>query len=226
MNKFYSIVFLLAASVFVSACGKSEKTVTVKEYVTTTVAAPRTVQTLVDEENEYRLSQGQTMLSPGLSCSVQRVASGQWLSNSSPGYNSGQGVVALTGTNYTFLNKTGFNQPDAPGGSVNNIIPSVISSLFVNQNYRISCSGFIVVESDGYASFDLLSDDGSILTVDGTQVINNDGNHSVQLKSGSKLMRRGVKSFSLSYAQTGGGNFALVLSTGGGSAVPGAVFYH
>lgn len=225
MKPIYYAILALAFAVAASGCGKRTETVTVKETVTQTVQASDSVQSLVDEENSYRLSQGQTMLSQGLSCTVQQVASGQWLSSSSPGYNAGQGVVVLTGTNYAFLNKSGFSQADTAGGNVNSILPSAIQSLFVNQNYKINCTGFIVIEYDGYTAFELSSDDGSILTVDGTQIINNDGNHAIQTKSGSKLMRRGVKSFTLSYAQTGGGNFALLLKKDGELA-PGAVFYH
>lgn len=219
------LIYAMILAVAFVGCGKRTETVTVKETVTVSVPASDTVQSLVDEENSYRLSQGQTMLSQGLSCTVQQVSSGQWLSSSSPGYQVGQGVVVLTGTNYAFLGKSGFNVPNTSGGSANELLPASIRSLFINQNYKVNCTGFIVVEDDGYASFELSSDDGSILTVDGTQVINNDGNHSIQAKTGAKLMRRGVKSFTLAYAQTGGGNFALQLSMNGNIA-PGALFYH
>ena len=219
------LFFFLMVAIAAVGCGKRTETIFVKETVTVKEDIPDNVQSLVNEENEYRLSQGQTMLSQGLSCTVQQVASGHWLSSASPGYNSGQGVVSLTGTSYAFLNKVGFDQPNSSGSSYNTILPSAIQPLFVNVNYRISCTGFIVIEQDGYASFSLSSDDGSILTVDGTQVINNDGNHGVVTKNGTKLLRRGVKSFTLLYAQTGGGNFAIQMSLNGQIA-PGSVFYH
>lgn len=219
------LFFFLMVAIAAVGCGKRTDTIFVKETTVVKEGIPDSVQSLVDEENEYRLSQGQTMLSQGLSCTVQQVASGQWLSSSSPGYNAGQGVVSLTGTSYAFLNKNGFNVGNTSGGSYNSILPSAIQPLFANVNYRISCTGFIVIEQDGYALFSLASDDGSILTVDGTQVINNDGNHSITTKSGTKLLRRGVKSFTLLYAQTGGGNFALQMSLNG-QISPGSVFYH
>lgn len=222
-----SMVFMfLAVALAAVGCGKREKTyyvpgntVTVKEDI------PDSVQSLVAEENEYRLSQGQTMLSPGLSCTVQRISSGQYLSVAAGTPGAGQAAMVMTGSSYAFLNKGGFNQPDAVSGSVNNILPSAIQSLFVNVNYKINCTGFIVVQDDGYAAFSTSSDDGSILTVDGAIVINNDGNHSITTKNGSKLLRRGVKSFTLAYAQTGGGNFALMLNLNGQIA-PGSLFYH
>lgn len=220
-----TVFLIMIIAITLLGCGKKTKTVFVRDTVTVTQKVSDTIQSLVDEENEYRLSQGQTMLSQGLSCTVQKVASGQWLSSSSPGYNSGQGVVVLTGTNYAFLNKSSFNVPNSDGGLPNSLLPNAIQSMFLNVNYKINCTGFIVIENDGYKYFELSSDDGSILTVDGTQVINNDGNHSVVTKNGVKLMRRGVKSFTLSYAQTANGNFSLILNMDG-ELTPSTLFYH
>lgn len=219
-----TLLFMAFTVTVLTGCGKCHETVTV---TSTTPATPATdeVQSLVDEENSYRLSQGQTMLSSGLSCTVQQVASGQWLSSASPGYNAGQGVLVLSGTNYAFLNTTGFNQPSSSGSLPNNILPKAIQSVFLNLNYKINCTGFVVIKDDGYQQFDLSSDDGSILTVDGTQVVNNDGSHGVTTKTGTKLIRRGVKSFTLSYAQSASGNMALQLSLNG-SIAPGSLFYH
>lgn len=191
----------------------------------TVTAEEQDVLNLVADENDYRESLGQTQLSNGLSCSVQQVASGQWLSSSSPGYNAGQGVVSGTGSTYTFLYKGAFNQPDTAGSNVMNVLPTALQPMFQNKNFTIRCSGYLVVTESGYYGFDLTSDDGSILTVDGSQVINNDGNHGMVQKVGSKLLRRGVRSFQLLYAQTGSGNLGLVLLSGG-AAIPGARYYH
>lgn len=173
------------------------------------------IQSLVDQENQYRELLGQTELSSGLSCSVQAVASGQWLSSSSPGYQAAQGVVALTGSSYAFLLTASINQPNESGSQPNALLPVSIQPLFLNINYRISCTGQIVVLDTAYYAFDLNSDDGSILTIDGSQVINNDGNHGMVDKAGTKLLRQGVHTFSLLYAQTGAGNLGLVLQSNG-----------
>ena len=220
MNKLIIVLSL----VMLVACGKAEKIVYVNTPATT-VETTDVIKLLVELENEWRLSQGQTVLSPGLTCSVQQVSSGQYLStaNGTPG--AGQASMVLTGTKYMFLGTEGFNQPDSNAGTPNMIIPSSIRSLFLNNNYKINCAGFLVVEHDGHTPFQVSSDDGSILTVDGSVVINNDGNHSIVTKSGSKLLRRGVKSFNLAYAQTGGGKFGLVLKMDG-EVIPGSRFYH
>lgn len=206
------VFFILAIVVYTSiftGCGRHDVVHVSSDSPVQVSPATSLVETLIDAENSFRLGQGQAVLSKGLSCSVQQVSSGQWLSNASPGYNGGQGVLVLTGTSYTFLNTLGFNQPNTTG--VNNVLPSAIRGMFNGINYKIACSGHMVAERDEYYTFTLASDDGSILTVDGTQVINNDGNHGVTTKTGVKYLRQGVRSFSLLYAQSGGGSLALTL---------------
>lgn len=175
------------------------------------------IDALVQDENDYRLGLGQTMLSEGLSCSVQKVNSGQCLSSSSTaqGCNSGNVINTSGNTTYTYLYKGWFNQLNSGGSDVNTLLPASLRSLFVGQNFVIRCSGQVVVLETGWYDFSVESDDGSILTVDGAQVVNNDNNHGMTIRTGSKFLRRGVKSFSLVYAQTGGGNFGLVLQANG-----------
>lgn len=189
------------------------------------VVMPTAIEQIVANENAYRESLGQTALTKGLSCSVQAVSSGQFLSSSSPGYTAAAGVLVLTGSSYPYLLTKPFNQADGPSGP-NSVIDPAIQPLFLNNNYKISCSGQLVVSSDGYDTFALSSDDGAILTIDGTQVINNDGNHGVTTVSGTKALRSDVvHTFSLLYAQSGAGNFALVLKMNG-VVLPAANLYH
>lgn len=200
-----------------------------------TVVPESNAQQLVDAENLYREGLGQAALTLGLSCTVQLSgnapapvnAPGQWLSSASPGYNAAQGLVtALAGsTSYAYLLQTSFNQVDSAGNVANALIPKAIQTLFINQNYKINCAGQIVVIDSDYYGFDLNSDDGSILTIDGAVVIYNDGNHSMTDKAGTKFLRAGVHTFNLAYAQSGGGNFGLILQANG-SVVPSTAFYH
>lgn len=175
------------------------------------VTEDQDIAAVLADENTYRLSLGQTELSSGLSCSVQLVTTGQWLSSSSPGYNALQGIVTTSGPSYSFLLNQPIDQPNSGPGD-NSVLPLAVQPLFTSNNYKLSCSGQLVILTTGYYGFDLSSDDGSILTIDGTQVVNNDGNHSVQTVSGTKLLRRDVHTINLVYAQTGSGNFALVLN--------------
>lgn len=180
---------------------------------------------LIDDENDYRLGLGQAAITSGLSCSVIEIVSGSWLSTTSPGY-PGSGLISTTGkTSYPYLYKGNFNKSDGLSTSVNTLLPSNLRSTFDGKNFKISCSGFIVVRDTDYYDFSLDSDDGSILTVDGVNVIVNDGNHGMTVKSGTKFLRRGIRSFSISYAQSGGGNYGLVLKAGG-TTIDGKYYAH
>lgn len=194
---------------------------------TTTTLPVDTVQEEIDEivslKNYDRSLVAQAPLTSGLSCTVQAISSGSCLSTSSPGC-AGLGFV-MTGSSYTYLYTGNFNQPNSSGSTANSLLPTSIQPLFVNTNHRIVCSGQIVVTESNYYEFTLSSDDGSILQVGGTQVITNDGNHGMVTKTGTVLLYRGVNSFTLQYAQSGGGNFGIIL-TSGGSSIESKHYYH
>jgi hypothetical protein len=217
-------VVLVLVVLLLIACGKKVTNNTVVNElpeVPEVTDEQTDINNLVSQENEYRNLLGQTTLTNGLTCSVQQIASGQKISNSSPVSGT---VISLTGTRYTFLLNKEINQPNSSGSVVNALLPEALRPSYVGLNYLIRCEGFLVVRETGYYGFELNSDDGSILTVDGTQVVNNDGNHGMTLKKGFKFLRRGVRSFKLEYAQTGSGNFGLIL-TSSGNIIPTNYFY-
>ena len=182
------------------------------------------VNAIVTNENAYRESLGQTLLSSGLSCTVQAVASGSYLSSASPGYTVAQALV-MTGLSYSYLLTNGFDQANSNAGP-NSIITPQLQPLFLNNNYKVVCTGQLVVLEDGYHSFVVSCDDGAILTVDNTVVVNNDGNHGITTVTGSKNLRTDtVHSFSLQYAQSGAGQFAMILSMDG-SLLPAMNLFH
>jgi hypothetical protein len=183
------------------------------------------IQQIVDSENAYLKEQGKASLTPGLSCQVVAVSGGSYLSSSSPGYTAAQAIVT-TGTTYSYLLSSAINQANVAGSAGNSLIDPEIRPLFLNNNYRITCTGQLVVTEDGYYGFSTSSDDGSILTIDGTQVVNNDGTHGIQTVSGTKLLEAAVThSFTLQYAQSGSGNIAMILNMNG-SVLPAANLYH
>lgn len=228
-----SIITLIVAMLALSACGqKGDKGDTgapgQDAPIVVTPPPPADpiqdeIDELISQKNEDRAILAQAPLTNGLSCVVQQVASGQCLSTSSPGC-SGLGVV-MTGPSYTYLYKGSFTQPDSAGSDPILLLPTALRSTFAGKNFRIVCTGQIVVLDSGYYDFSLNSDDGSILTINGSQVVNNDANHGMTLKTGSALLYRGVQSFSLQYAQTGSGNFGLVLQSGGASIDPRYYFH-
>jgi hypothetical protein len=186
---------------------------------------PTAIQTIVNSENAYRQAQGEAPLTPGLSCTVQAISAGTYLSSSSPGYTAAQ-AITLTGSSYSYLLSTSIDQANVAGTAGNSLIDPAIQPLFLSNNYRIVCTGALVVTEDNYYSFSTSSDDGSLLYIDGTLVVDNDGAHGIQTASGTKLLESAVThTFQMYYAQSAGGNIAMVLNMNG-SVLPAANLYH
>ena len=210
------ILFLLFS---LSGCGKNNS----KEIQTVvqTLPAPEAplpgeqddINSLVAEENSYRMAAGQALLSPGLTCTLHNLSA--TMPSAIP--------ASLPSAVATFVYQGSFNQPDGPASAGLNILPSALKLTYVSW-FLVQCSGQIVIIDNDYALFKLTSDDGSKLFLDGTLLVNNDGNHGAIMLQGSKLMRRGVHSFKLQYMQGPAGNQALILENALG-VIPGNRFY-
>lgn len=209
-------ILALTFAVFsLTACGPRVTTHDIEVDVPVTVAPPPpTVQEdvlgLLADENTYRLSLGQTMLSGGLSCTLYTFASGDRIQASIAGHNT---LTPLT-SKATFLLNSTVNQGDSSASTGLNILPTAIRPLYSNM-YMVRCTGQIVLTETGYHSFSIASDDGSLLYVDGGLLIDNDNNHGILEVGGMKNMRRGVHAFRFDFAQSGGGNQALVIKMDG-----------
>ena len=70
--------------------------------------------------------------------------------------------------------------------------------------------GYIVVPADGTYTFYLNCDDGGVLAIGDSVVVNNDGNHSAIEKSGQVILQKGMHRFRLEFIE-GGGGFTLKL---------------
>ena len=70
--------------------------------------------------------------------------------------------------------------------------------------------------SDGQYTFYTSSDDGSNLFIDGVQVVNNDGRHSAQEKSGTIGLKAGFHAISVGYFQQTGSDVLTVSYSGPG----------
>jgi predicted alpha/beta superfamily hydrolase len=72
-------------------------------------------------------------------------------------------------------------------------------------NFAIKYAGYIDIQEDNIYTFNLISDDGSRLLIDGTQVINNDGLHASIEKSGKASLKKGKHKIEVLFFQKGGG---------------------
>ena len=78
--------------------------------------------------------------------------------------------------------------------------------------FAIDYAGRFWIEEPGQFRFSLLSDDGSILSIDNTEIINNDGTHSAFALSASAFLSRGAHNIRVSYYQGPRFTVALVLA--------------
>ena len=86
-------------------------------------------------------------------------------------------------------------------GNVNNFDISVANRP---EQFAINYTGYISVPADGQYTFYLSSDDGSLLFIDGVQVVNNDGTH-MMIEQGNTIgLQAGLHAISVGYFnQTG-----------------------
>lgn len=224
MNKFL-LVTMLIASVGLTACGRGFKGDKGDPGINSPTPPPTVVDdvqadidAIIAQKNEDRAVLAQAPLTSGLSCTVVKVASGQCLTyhaSYTNGCTTNVNAIVTTGTTYTYLYNGSFNQPNSISSDPILLLPSALRPLFQGQNFKVVCTGQIVVTDSNYYDFSLNSDDGSLLYINGGLIVNNDNNHGMTLKTGSGLLYRGVQPFVLHYAQTGGGNYGLILQAGG-----------
>ena len=74
-----------------------------------------------------------------------------------------------------------------------------------DYNYALQFTGYVRVPADGQYTFSTNSDDGSRLYIGSTLVVDNDGLHGTQEKSGQIGLRAGVHALTVAYLQGGGG---------------------
>ena len=74
-----------------------------------------------------------------------------------------------------------------------------------DDEFSLRASGYINVPTDGTYTFEIESDDGSRLWVDGTLVADNDGHHGMQTVMGTIDLEAGLNSINLEYFENLGG---------------------
>ncbi|WP_159076436.1 PA14 domain-containing protein [Flagellimonas amoyensis] len=72
------------------------------------------------------------------------------------------------------------------------------------DNFSIRYTGYIQIDTPGSYTFYTTSDDGSKLYIDGTQVVNNDGAHGSQERSGTITLTSGLHDITVLFFENGG----------------------
>ena len=98
----------------------------------------------------------------------------------------------------------------------------------VKGNIGLILKGFIDIPEEAIYTFSLLSDDGSMLWIDGQEVIGNDGPHSPETRVGQKALKAGLHPVELSYFDWNGGILQLFYRNASGENVecPSSWFKH
>jgi len=73
------------------------------------------------------------------------------------------------------------------------------------DSFGIRYNGYIQINTAGNYTFYTSSDDGSKLYIDGNQIVNNDGNHGTQERSGSATLTTGLHDITVLFFENGGG---------------------
>ncbi|MEC7264553.1 MAG: PA14 domain-containing protein [Bacteroidota bacterium] len=72
------------------------------------------------------------------------------------------------------------------------------------DSFGIRYSGYLQIDTAGSYTFYTSSDDGSKLYIDGVQIVNNDGNHGNQERSGSVTLNTGLHDITVLFFENGG----------------------
>ncbi len=96
-------------------------------------------------------------------------------------------------------------------GNVANFDMSVRNRV---DNYGFKYAGFVNVPTDGTYTFYTSSDDGSKLYIGTTEVVNNDGLHGLQERSGTIGLKAGKHAISVTFFEAGGGEGLTVSYSG------------
>ena len=100
-------------------------------------------------------------------------------------------------------------------------IPKGVKSFIIGLTYK----GYINIPKDGIYSFYLSSDDGSMLYIDGKQVIDNDGLHAPGEVTGQAALKQGYHPIEVQYFDHGGGSINLKVCGNDGKEIPFTYLY-
>src|SRR5665213_3287455 len=128
--------------------------------VTTPTPPPNldSIADVVQEYNEGRVAVGQDPVTAGLACTLYTVP------------NTTTQIVGAVLTSVGSWTYTGvFNDANGSSAPGLTILPAAIRSFYTSY-YVVKCTGLYVMAGPGYAEFDLSSDDGANLSVNGALI--------------------------------------------------------
>ncbi|MGA3286962.1 MAG: alpha-L-arabinofuranosidase C-terminal domain-containing protein [Bacteroidota bacterium] len=92
----------------------------------------------------------------------------------------------------------------------------VIPEKNSGENFAVQYLGYIKIPKDGLYTFFTNSDDGTLLSIDGSLIVGNDGHHAPQEESGTIVLKAGFHPITVGFFQAGGGKVLDVSIEGPG----------
>ncbi|HVT11310.1 MAG TPA: PA14 domain-containing protein [Fimbriimonadaceae bacterium] len=86
------------------------------------------------------------------------------------------------------------------------------------EKFALRIEGYIVAPKDGIYTFWTGSDDGSVLWIGGTKVVDNDGPHAYKEEKGQVALKAGIHPIRIEYYDSGGANYLRLFWQGPGFA--------
>ncbi|HJS55919.1 MAG TPA: alpha-L-fucosidase [Chitinophagaceae bacterium] len=113
------------------------------------------------------------------------------------------------GINFKYFEPTGkVNLNSTSGPPTASGVADIISNKEKKRTdkFAFEFTGYIKIAKDGIYTFFTDSDDGSMLYIDGEELVNNDGDHGNVEKSGKAALKKGFHLIRVLYFDSGGGN--------------------
>lgn len=199
------VLAIIAFSWGLAGCGPGPQGVAGVTTTVTTTTSNDSVTSIVNDYNAWRTSNGQENLNPGLTCNLYTVP--QTTTGITAAANGG---VAPVLTNVATFGYQGvFNQPNSAVTVGLNILPLGLQTVYQTW-FILKCTGYVVITTDDFHEFDVNSDDGSNLYVDGVLIVNNDGLHGAKDVAGTKHLQDLVHTFEIDFFQSNGSQELIV----------------
>ena len=218
----FFIMAIVAISWGLAGCGQGPQGPAGTPGASATAATTDSVLAVVDDYNAWRTSNGQETIEPGLTCNLYTVPT--TTTGITATANGGVAPVLTNVATFNSATTTGtFNQSNTSVTAGLNVLPKALQSVYQTW-FILKCTGYLAVSTDDFHAFDVNSDDGPNLYVDGVLVVNNDGLHGAKDVSGARHLQDTVHSFEIDFFQ-GAGSQALAVNMDG-ALLPAEALWH
>jgi len=116
------------------------------------------------------------------------------------------------GIAYSYYEADRMNMSVLNGVPLKKDITDIVSVIIKQRKdkYGLVFEGYIRIDKTAGYAFYISSDDGSILEIDGSEIVNNDGDHGFTEKEGKCFLEKGFHKIKLRYFDSGGDNNLLL----------------